>query len=136
MNFNLLITLFSHPLQLRAHLNGLPHSMHGTLFFMNFSLLKIILNIFHMNCLLESRKMTFTIHFIFTFLTFRPLFTTFCRWYLFYDYFSSHYTFLASTATLSSSLFFIILGILDMLQHKMFLVFTQEQTFLAFYAYI
>ena len=33
-----------------------------------------------MNCLLEFRKMTFTIHFIFTFLAgiiFRPLFTTF-----------------------------------------------------------
>ena len=43
--------VFSHPLQLCAHFNGLPHSMHGTLCFMNFSLLKILSNIFHMNSL-------------------------------------------------------------------------------------
>ena len=80
MHLFLLITLFSHPLQLCAHLNSLPHSIHGTLWFMNFSLLKIILNIFHVNSLFGFCKMTFTIHLIFTFLAgiiFRPLFTAF-----------------------------------------------------------
>ena len=51
MNFFLLITLFSHPLQFRAHLNCLPH-------FMNLSMLNIILNIFQMHCLLVFCKMT------------------------------------------------------------------------------
>ena len=46
MNFFLLITLFSHALQFRAHLNCLPH-------FMNLSMLNIILNIFHMNSLFK-----------------------------------------------------------------------------------
>ena len=56
MNFFLLITLFSHPLQFRAHLNCLPH-------FMNLSMLNIILDISQMHCLFVFRKMFFLIHF-------------------------------------------------------------------------
>ena len=57
-------------------LNDLPHSMHVTSYGVS-SLFSNVFNILHMNCLLEFRKMTFTIHFFFTFLTdiiFRPLF--------------------------------------------------------------
>ena len=68
--------LFSHQLQLRVHLNDLPHTMHVTSYGVS-SLFSNVFNILHMNCLLEFRKITFTIHFFFTFLTgiiFRPLF--------------------------------------------------------------
>ena len=57
-------------------LNDLPHSMHVTSYGVS-SLFSNVFNILHMNCLLEFRKITFTIHFFFTFLTgiiFRPLF--------------------------------------------------------------
>ena len=56
-------------------LNDLPHTMHVTSYGVS-SLFSNVFNILHMNCLLEFRKITFTIHFFFTFLTgiiFRPL---------------------------------------------------------------
>ena len=63
-------------------LNDLQHSMHGTWFIMKFSKLKIVFfNILHINYLLGFRKMTFTIHLIFTSpagMKFRTLFTPFC----------------------------------------------------------
>ena len=58
---------------------------------MNFSKLKIVFINLHINCLLGFRKITFTIHLIFTSLagiTFRPRFTTFCSCYLFCHYLS------------------------------------------------
>ena len=55
------------------------------LIFLKFLKLKIGFNIFHINCLLGFRKMTFTIYLIFTLLAgviFRPLFSTrFCTRY-------------------------------------------------------
>ena len=57
-------------------LNDLPHTMHVTSYGVS-SLFSNVFNILHMNCLLEFRKITFTIHFYFTFVTgiiFRPLF--------------------------------------------------------------
>ena len=117
--------------------------------------------------------MTFTIHFIFTFLAgiiFRPLFIKFYPWFLFsflkkitffrvkhmvlhsmfFEFLnalphsmhvsammfckipSQEQLFLVSTATLSSLLFFILFGILDMLQHMLLLDFlSRHYTFLA-----
>ena len=46
-----------------------PISVQGRVFGDWFTFNNNIFNIIHMNCLLEFRKMTFTIHFIFTFLT-------------------------------------------------------------------
>ena len=79
-------------------------------------------NIFHMNCLLGFRKMTFTIHLIFTShagIIFSPLFTTFCSCFvitslekikhivlhlMFYEFLSKKESFLVSTATLLNCL--------------------------------
>ena len=49
-------------------LNDFPHSMHVTSYGVS-SLFSNVFKIIHMNCLLEFRKITFTIHLIFTFLT-------------------------------------------------------------------
>ena len=90
MNFFLIITLFSHPLQFHAHLNCLTH-------FMNLSMLNIIFDIFQMHCLLVFCK----------FLTFYPCFSTKC--------FS---IFLACTAiSCSSQLFTTLYEFIDVKYH-------------------
>ena len=104
-----------------------------------------------MNCLLEFRKMTFTIHLIFSLLTgiiIRPFFTTFCYMFYYHLFLTKHMVlhfmfleflprkkcFLTSTITMSSSLYSMVCHTLRMLQHKMFLVFTWVKMFLAFCA--
>ena len=94
--------------------------------------------IIHMNCLLEFRKMTFTIHFIFTFLNISTTFhyVLFMFWYdrsqkslffhikhmvlhlMFDEFLSPHNTFLACTViSCSSQLFSILYEFIDVKYH-------------------
>ena len=94
LTFFLVTTRFSHSLQLRVHLDGLPHSKHVTAqdlcwIYSRINVSCILCMLAHTFfkkkfCLLGFCKINFTIHLIFkgiVCIIFRPLFSTwYCTW--------------------------------------------------------